>query len=109
MCHVHVSCCKAIGHEGPPHAYKSNLQIPVVTVLISGRPLVTNRELNASGAFVAAWLPGSEGQGVADVLFGDENFSGKLSFSWPEHPEDRQNFGAANYAPLFPYGFGLTY
>jgi beta-glucosidase len=59
--------------------------IPVVTVLVSGRPLVVNHELNASAAFVAAWLPGSEGQGVADVLFGDHDFQGTLSFTWPEH------------------------
>jgi len=83
--------------------------IPVVTVLISGRPLVANRELDASAAFVAAWLPGSEGQGIADVLFGDENFSGKLSFSWPRNSENRKNVGDADYDPLFPYGFGLTY
>ncbi len=67
--------------------------IPVVTVLVSGRPLVTNRELAASTAFVAAWLPGSEGQGVADVLFGDHDFSGKLSFSWPGSPGDNYNRG----------------
>ena len=79
--------------------------IPVITLLISGRPLVINRELDASSAFVAAWLPGSEGQGVADVLFGDEDFSGKLSFSWPKDPDDRNNVGDEGYDPLFPYGF----
>ena len=83
--------------------------IPVVTLLISGRPLVTNQEIDASAAFVAAWLPGSEGQGVADVLFGDEDFRGKLSFSWPKNAESRQNFDDEGYDPLFPYGFGLTY
>ena len=83
--------------------------VPVIAVLISGRPLVTNQELEASSAFVAAWLPGSEGQGVADVLFGDENFSGKLSFSWPEKPDRTPNAGDADYDPLFPLGFGLTY
>jgi beta-glucosidase len=83
--------------------------VPVVTVLISGRPLVTNRELAASTAFVAAWLPGSEGLGVADVLFGDSNFSGKLSFSWPENDGGDPNVGDDDYAPLFPYGFGLSY
>ncbi len=63
--------------------------IPVVTVFLTGRPLWTNKELNASDAFVVAWLPGSEGQGVADVLFADTegkaryDFQGKLSFSWP--------------------------
>jgi beta-glucosidase len=59
--------------------------------------------LDASDAFVAAWLPGSEGQGVADVLFGDFKPTGKLPRNWPrENPSDKQN-------PLFPRGFGLTY
>lgn len=83
--------------------------VPVIAVLISGRPLVTNRELAAASAFVAAWLPGSEGQGVADVLFGDRNFSGKLSFSWPRDAGQNQSVGDPDYNPLFPYGFGLTY
>jgi beta-glucosidase len=83
--------------------------IPVVVVLISGRPLVTNSELEASSAFVAAWLPGSEGQGVADVLFGDSNFSGKLSFSWPQNADQQVKRGDENYDPLFHYGFGLGY
>ncbi|MEH6570416.1 MAG: glycoside hydrolase family 3 protein [Halioglobus sp.] len=83
--------------------------IPVVVVLISGRPLVTNSELEASSAFVAAWLPGSEGQGVGDVLFGDSNFSGKLSFSWPKNADQQVKRGDENYDPLFPYGFGLGY
>jgi beta-glucosidase len=83
--------------------------VPVITVFVAGRPLVTNRELDASSAFVAAWLPGSEGQGVADVLFGDYDFSGKLSFSWPETVDKTPNIGDTNYDPLFPYGFGLTY
>ena len=60
----------------------TNKGIPVVAVLISGRPLLIKPELASASAFVAAWLPGSEGQGVADVLFGDSNFQGKLSFSW---------------------------
>jgi beta-glucosidase len=81
--------------------------IPVVTVLISGRPLVVNRELEASDAFVAAWLPGSEGQGVADVLFGEVDFQGRLSFSWPSHDQQVPNRGDDPYEPLFPYGFGL--
>jgi beta-glucosidase len=83
--------------------------IPVVVVLISGRPLVTNSELEASSAFVAAWLPGSEGQGVGDVLFGDSNFSGKLSFSWPKNADQQVKRGDENYDPLFHYGFGLGY
>jgi len=83
--------------------------VPVITVFVAGRPLVTNQELDASSAFVAAWLPGSEGQGVADVLFGDYDFSGKLSFSWPETVDKTPNIGDTDYDPLFPYGFGLTY
>ena len=83
--------------------------VPVVTVLISGRPLVANKELEASSAFVAAWLPGSEGHGIADVLFGDFAFSGKLSFSWPRSAEKTMDVGSADYDPLFPRGFGLTY
>ena len=83
--------------------------IPIVTVLVSGRPLVVNQELEASRAFVAAWLPGSEGQGVADVLFGDHDFQGKLSFSWPRTVDDNYNRGDEDYDPLFEYGYGLTY
>lgn len=83
--------------------------VPVVTVMVSGRPLVTNQELDASSAFVAAWLPGSEGQGVADVLFGDFGFTGKLSFSWPKDTGKTPNIGDADYDPLFPYGHGLSY
>ncbi len=90
--------------------------IPVVSVFLSGRPLWVNPELNASTAFVAAWLPGSEGGGVADVLFrnddgnGNFDFSGKLSFSWPKDPSQTAlNRNDPNYEPLFPYGFGLTY
>jgi beta-glucosidase len=82
--------------------------IPVVAVMVSGRPLVTNEELEASDAFVAAWLPGSEGQGVADVLFGDHPFTGKLSFSWPRLANTTVNVGDKDYDPKFPYGFGLT-
>lgn len=83
--------------------------IPVVAILISGRPLVVNRELAESKAFVAAWLPGSEGAGVSDVMFGDYDFQGKLSFSWPKKEDELWNKGDDNYDPLFPYGFGLRY
>ncbi len=82
--------------------------IPVVVVLISGRTLVVNKELAESTAFVAAWLPGSEGQGVADVLFGDHDFQGKLSFSWPKNTDTTVNSGDPDYDPLFPYGYGLA-
>lgn len=57
--------------------------IPIVTVLVSGRPLVVDAELKNSDAFIAAWLPGSEGQGVADVLFGRAPLTGQLKYSWP--------------------------
>jgi len=83
--------------------------IPIVCVLISGRPLLVNAELDLSQAFVAAWLPGSEGQGVADVLFGGYDFQGRLSFSWPKHAEQQPNVGDANYDPLFAFGDGLSY
>jgi beta-glucosidase len=82
--------------------------IPVVTVLVSGRPLVITQELAASSAFVAAWLPGSEGAGVADVLFGDHAFSGKLSFSWPRSFTTNSNVGDPAYEQLFPLGYGLV-
>lgn len=82
--------------------------IPVVAVFISGRPMWVNAELNASDAFVAAWLPGSEGIAVADVLFGEHDFKGKLPFSWPATPEQIVNVGDEDYAPLLPYGYGLT-
>lgn len=83
--------------------------IPVVSVFISGRPMWVNAELNASDAFVAAWLPGSEGIAVADVLFGEQDFKGKLPFSWPAGPQQIVNVGDDDYAPLLPYGFGLTF
>jgi len=83
--------------------------IPVVSVFISGRPMWVNAELNASDAFVAAWLPGSEGAAVADVLFGKQDFKGKLSFSWPSEPQQIVNKGDDTYEPLLPYGFGLTF
>lgn len=84
----------------------------VVVIIISGRPLVITEALPYADAFVAAWLPGTEGQGVADVLFGDQPFSGKTPFSWPRSVEQLP-FDFANLptegcaAPLFPYGYGL--
>lgn len=84
--------------------------IPVVVVLISGRPMIITDALSRCDAFVAAWLPGTEGQGVADVLFGDYKPTGKLSFSWPRSMAQIPiNVGDKNYDPLFKYGFGLTY
>jgi beta-glucosidase len=84
--------------------------IPVVVVLVSGRPMIIESALAKADAFVAAWLPGTEGQGVADVLFGDYRPTGKLSHSWPRSMSQIPvNVGDAAYTPLFRYGFGLTY
>lgn len=90
--------------------------IAVVAVFLSGRPLYVNPELDASDAFVAAWLPGSEGAGIADVIFrnaaGEVNhdFTGKLSYSWPRSASQTTiNRNDASYDPLFAYGFGLNY
>lgn len=90
--------------------------IPVVSLFITGRPLWVNRELNASDAFAVIWHPGSEGAGVADVLFTDKagniqhDFKGKLSFSWPATSvQSPLNVGEKNYTPLFAYGYGLSY
>ena len=78
--------------------------IPTVAVLLSGRPLWMNRELNAADAFVAAWLPGSEGNGVADVLFGARPASGRLSFSWPAQCDGGPVNGPEG--ALYRYGYG---
>ncbi len=90
--------------------------IPVVAVFFSGRPLWMNREINASTAFVAAWLPGSEGGGIADVLFAATNgaagydFVGKLPFSWPRNVvQTPLNVGQTDYDPQFAVGYGLSY
>jgi beta-glucosidase len=84
--------------------------VPTVSVFLSGRPLWTNPYINASDAFVAAWLPGSEGSGVADVLTGKADFRGKLPYSWPRASDQTPlNLGDADYRPLFPYGYGLTF
>ncbi|RZA33201.1 MAG: 1,4-beta-D-glucan glucohydrolase, partial [Lysobacteraceae bacterium] len=90
--------------------------IPVVAVFLSGRPLWVNREINAADAFVAAWLPGSEGAGIADVLLGTvqgkvaHDFKGKLGFSWPKDAlQAMNNAGQPGYSPQFPLGYGLDY
>lgn len=85
----------------------------MVLILISGRPLIITEQLAQVDAVVAAWLPGGEGQGVADVLFGDYPFTGKLPYSWPRSvqqlPFDFANLPTAGCdAPLFPFGYGLA-
>ena len=83
----------------------------VVTVLLSGRPLVLGPALDISDAFVAAWLPGTEGEGIADVLLGEYKPAGKLARTWPRSNEDvpGQTAKPDSTKPLFPLGFGLTY
>ncbi len=84
--------------------------VPVVTVLFSGRPVIITDELDDSDAFIAAWLPGTEGAGIADVIFGDAKPVGKLSFTWPRSIEQLPiNKGDGKTDPLFPFGFGLEY
>ncbi|MBN2535187.1 MAG: glycoside hydrolase family 3 C-terminal domain-containing protein [Spirochaetales bacterium] len=84
--------------------------IPIIVILISGRPLIVTPEIDKWDAFIAAWLPGTEGQGIADVLFGDYNPTGKLSHTWPADMKQIPiNEGDNDYDPLFPFGFGLSY
>lgn len=86
---------------------------PVITLLVSGRPLYVNDLINRSDAFVAAWLPGTEGKGIADVLFADAqgharyDFRGTLPFAWPRSP--CQDSFAGKARPLFERGYGLRY
>src|SRR6185436_15329462 len=90
--------------------------VPVVTLLVSGRALYANAEINLSDAFIAAWLPGTEGAAVADLLFRarngriDVNFTGTLPVSWPRSAcQTPLNIGDAAYDPQFRLGFGLSY
>ncbi len=86
--------------------------IPVVVVLISGRPMILGEVLEDADAVVAAWLPGTEGEGVTDVLFGDFSPTGKLSYTWPRSMEQLPlniNMKKVKYDPLFKYGYGLKY
>jgi beta-glucosidase len=84
--------------------------VPVVAVIISGRPMIISDILDKTDAIIAAWYPGTEGQGVADVLFGDYKPTGKLSFTWPKSMDQIPiNVGDSNYDPLYKYGYGLSY
>ena len=87
-----------------------NSNLPYVVVLISGRPMIINQALENSNAFIAAWLPGTEGKGISDVIFGDHDFTGKLSMTWPKSMKQIPiNYGDNEYDPLFEFGFGLSY
>ena len=81
---------------------------PTIVVLVSGRPLIISDYLNDWDGFIAAWLPGTEGQGVADVLFGDYNPTGKLSMTWPRSL-DQIPINRYDANPLFEFGYGLNY
>ena len=89
--------------------------IPTVSIFLSGRPLVVNRQINASDAFIAAWLPGTAVEGIGDIIFTKDNeinydFTGKLSYSWPKSKDQAVlNFTDSIYDPLFPFGYGLSY
>jgi beta-glucosidase len=83
--------------------------IPVIAVIVSGRPLFIDDLLPQVDALVAAWLPGSEGDGVADVLFGKWKPSGKLSVTWPRAGSTSLHIGDPGYQTLFPFGSGLGY
>jgi beta-glucosidase len=83
--------------------------IPYVVLLISGRPLVMTEVINGADAFVACWLPGTEASGITDVLFGDYDFTGRLSHTWPEDASQLAlNLGDVPYEPLYAYGSGLS-
>ena len=83
---------------------------PIVLILISGRPMIITPYLEHVDAVLAAWFPGTEGIGIADLLFGDVPPTAKLSFSWPKNMSQIPiNYGDKTYDPLFPLGYGLTY
>jgi beta-glucosidase len=79
-----------------------------VVILFSGRPLIINTQLNQANAFVAAWLPGTEGRGITDVLFGDHGFVGKLPVTWPNAVSQEPINTGDGKTGLFPFGYGIT-
>ncbi|MBA0856818.1 hypothetical protein Goshw_003578 [Gossypium schwendimanii] len=98
-----------ISEPGPTTIYNVCGSVKCVVVVISGRPVVVQPFVSSVDALVAAWLPGTEGQGVADVLFGDYGFTGKLARTWFKTVDQLpMNVGDPHYDPLFPFGFGLT-
>jgi len=87
-----------------------NAGLKTVVVLVAGRPMILDKILPIADAIVMAWLPGTEGAGITDVLFGDVRPTGKLPQTWPiSESQIPINEGDANYSPLYPYGYGLTY
>ena len=92
----------------------AEMGIKTIVVLVSGRPLVVTDQIEKSDAFIAAWLPGSEGgNGISDVIFGDYDFTGKLSYTWPK---DLSQIGYTSTQAvydtsyvMFPFGYGLSY
>ena len=83
---------------------------PMVVVLLSGRPMIITDVIEDTQAFLAAWLPGTEGDGITQVIFGDHSPTGKLAVTWPASMDQIPiNRGDSNYNPLFPLGYGLTY
>jgi beta-glucosidase len=103
----------SLGLDAQDLAVLARLQaarVPVVTVIVSGRPLIITDQIAGWKALLEAWLPGTEGGGVADVLFGSYAPTGRLPITWPRsETQIPVNVGDAQYAPLFPYGYGLTY
>lgn len=98
-----------ISEPGPSIVKNVCGSVKCVVVVISGRPVVIQPYVYEMDALVAAWLPGSEGQGVADVLFGDYGFTGKLARTWFKNVDQLpMNVGDKHYDPLYPFGFGLT-
>lgn len=98
-----------IAEPGPSTITNVCGSIQCVVVLVTGRPVVIQPYLSKIDALVAAWLPGTEGQGVADVLYGDFEFTGKLARTWFKTVDQLpMNVGDKHYDPLFPFGFGLT-
>jgi beta-glucosidase len=90
----------------------SQFNAPITVILLSGRPLILTDELKKMDALVAAWLPGTEGEGITDVLFGDLPFTGKLPITWPRSieqiPISSIEGTGTTQKPLFEYGYGLT-
>ncbi|KAI4308344.1 hypothetical protein L6164_031427 [Bauhinia variegata] len=98
-----------IAEPGPNTINNVCDHVKCVVVLVTGRPVVIQPYLSKIDALVAAWLPGTEGQGVADLLFGDYGFTGKLARTWFKTVDQLpMNVGDKHYDPLFPFGFGLT-